>query len=232
MTALAETLDMANSRQQRFLRRYPSLWHLAHGTAWEGIQRHGLRSAQSLVIDLFDVPPSRAQQLLTQRRDESVLLQDGGGRAVLRDQKPIRMAALPECLVDGTTPAQWIELLNSQVFLFPKPPEESAMFATYSHEPQLILQLNTASLFRRHAASVRLTRINTGYFMRRPAMRGPRTFQPITTFDAPLSQVKEVTVRGGIPDVMDHLESVTLQDGHGDPHLLWPSQRGRHACAP
>ncbi len=58
----------------RFVERYPYLWHLAHGDAWPVFQAHGLLSAQRLV-DLFEVSEHDRWRLLTERRDESVHLQ-------------------------------------------------------------------------------------------------------------------------------------------------------------
>jgi len=68
---------------------------------------------------------------------------------------------------------------------------------TNAYPGQRIYAVGTTTLIGRHARWVRLSRINTGYAMRRPARRGLRTFQPISAFEGP---VKEFTVEGSIPD--------------------------------
>lgn len=199
--APAPQKDMA----ERFVERYPHLFHLAHGDAWPGLQRHGLLTSEQLT-DLFKVSGRTLSSLLSQRRAESIQIKHWRhGSAVLRDQKPVRMEALPTVLTDGMTPAEWLLLLNQHVFLFPTDATATAMYGTYRQEPLVVLTLSSESLLRAHPENIRLTAINTGYFMRRPARRGRETFQPIHSFDRPLSGVKEVAVQGGIPDLMDHL---------------------------
>lgn len=205
----------------RFVSRHPYLWHLAHGDAWPGLLRHGLLSSERLV-DLFEVPAEAARTLMQRRRDDSVTItHPRHGTAVLRDQKPVRLQALAGALTGGMTPEDWLLLLNQYVFLFPSDVTQSPMYVTYRHEPLVVLTLSTASLVPRHEEKIRLTGINTGYFMRRPAARGRETFQPIASFDRPLSGVKEIVVQGGIPDLMDHLVKAERHWPDGTIEALW-----------
>lgn len=205
----------------RFVERYPHLFHLAHADAWPGLQRHGLLTSEQLA-ELFKVSGRTSRRLLTRRRAESVKIKHWRhGSAVLRDQKPVRMEALATALTDGMTPAEWLLLLNQHVFLFPTDATATAMYGTYRQDPLVVLTLSSATLLEAHAESLRLTAINTGYFMRRPARRGRETFQPIDSFDRPLSGVKEVAFRGGIPDLMDHLVKAERHWPDGTVEPLW-----------
>ncbi len=102
-------------------------------------------------------------------------------------------------------PSDWVLLLNQYVFLFPRDVTETAVYQTYRGEPVIVLMLSSASLITAHREAVRLAAINTGYLMRRPALRGRETFQVLDTFDRPLSAVQEVVVEGGITDLYHHL---------------------------
>jgi hypothetical protein len=99
-----------------FMARYPRLYHLAHGEAWPGLQKHGLLSASQLV-NLFDAADS--DDLLIQRRVDSVRLEHPEhGTAVLRDQRPLNEAKLSSALTDGMTVQEWLRLLGDLAFSF------------------------------------------------------------------------------------------------------------------
>ncbi len=124
-----------------FVARYPRLYHLAHGDAWPGLQRHGLLSASALVR-LFEVRD--ADSLLAQRRPRSEpLTHPEHGTAILRDQKPLNEVKLASALTGGMTVREWLEQLNKLAFFFPGregryPEGLEKMLEVYDDEPVVI----------------------------------------------------------------------------------------------
>jgi hypothetical protein len=70
------------------LRLYPKLFHMAADGSWPSIERHGLLSTAA-VLDRWEVSPETSKRLLTERRDESEVLEHPEhGIAIVRDQNP------------------------------------------------------------------------------------------------------------------------------------------------
>ncbi len=62
----------------------------------------GLLSTSGL-LDLFEVEGSKREQIESERRPESITItHPKHGTAVIRDQKPMREAAIASCLTDMT----------------------------------------------------------------------------------------------------------------------------------
>jgi hypothetical protein len=90
---------------------------MAEDGSWPGIRKHGLLSTSAL-LDLFDVTGSERSSIESERRLESVTLKHPVyGKAVVRDQKPLREGPLAKCLI-GLTLQEWYETLNSRVFFW------------------------------------------------------------------------------------------------------------------
>ncbi len=186
-----------------FVARYPRLYHVAHGDAWPGLQRYGLLSASALVR-LFE--PPNADSLLAQKRLKSEPLRHAEhGSAVLRDQDPLNEAKLASALTGGLTVQEWLRLLNDLAFFFPTTEGRDKMVKKYGHEPVVILTVSTTSLVREYEWSIRLAHINTGAVLYKPAPRGRDTFLSIHRFDHAKRKVKEVAVKDGVPNLLDHL---------------------------
>ncbi len=193
-----------------FVARYPRLWHLAHGDAWDGISRRGLMSTQRLV-ELFE--PDEAETLLSVRRADSHRMEHPEyGTAVIRDQEPLDVEKLAGCL-DGLTVDGWFRLLNSFVFLFAREDHLVRMRDKYvKQHPVVVLRLRTDSLVRAHGEFLRVATINTGYTDRKPVRRGVETFTRIPRFDlSKWARIQEVVVPGEIPDVLPHLDEAYLK---------------------
>lgn len=98
------------------VRRHPILFHMAEDGTWPAIQAHGLLSTKALV-DLYNPRDAvRASILQGVRRDSILLERPGIGRAIVRDQGPLKF--LDECLVPGTTRQEFLDLLNGRVFFW------------------------------------------------------------------------------------------------------------------
>ena len=103
------------------------------------------------------------------------------GRALIRDNKPMREAVLERCLA-GMSPREWYETLNRRVFFWVDGRWMLRLLGAraYRNRPHLVLELDTAGLLRRHAEDVTLSAINSGAaFAMNPAPRGPDTFRRI-----------------------------------------------------
>jgi hypothetical protein len=96
---------------------YPRLYHMAEAGRWDSIRDAGLLSTTAL-LDLFGVTGPERASIESARRPQSVELRHPAhGRAVIRDNIPMRDSALLKCLV-GCSPQEWYEILNRRVFSF------------------------------------------------------------------------------------------------------------------
>ncbi len=191
-------------QDSEFVAKYPRLWHLAHETAWPGIQRHGLLTASQLVR-LMSGPMRQPGQ----RRDEEVVLgHPDHGTAVLRDQKPLHLGKLGSALQGGMTVDEWLRDLDDLAFFFPSQHGLQTLYKAYQSNPVVVLTLDTSSLVKDYGVWVRLAAINTGSVLYKPAPRGRDTFLSIRRFDHSKRKVKEVAVLNGVPTIRDFLISV------------------------
>jgi hypothetical protein len=192
-----------------FVAKYPTLLHLADVRSWPSIERHGLLSAAE-IVRRWQVPPDRAEALLTRKRPEPILLEHPQlGVAVLRDQHPLREHLLAPALTDGMNVGDWLRLLNGLVFFFTSPDRLQALRSAYRTTPAVLLTVRTRSLVQEHGARVRLAGMNTGNTSRKVKERGASTFLPIGRYDL-RARVQEVAVMDEVSDLRDHLLSAEL----------------------
>ncbi|WP_425284235.1 DUF7002 family protein [Geodermatophilus africanus] len=114
---------------------------------WPCIERHGLLSAAE-IVRRWQVPPDRAEALLTRKRPEPVLLDHPElGVAVRRDQHPLREHLLAPALTDGMNVEDWLRLLNGFVFFFYqlRPPASTAL--GLPHHPRRSSEWETQHVF-------------------------------------------------------------------------------------
>jgi hypothetical protein len=159
------------------------------------------------------------------RAATAVLSRPGYPDVVLRDQTPM------SCLLDGMTPAEWYRTLNSMVFFFAsrRKLEKLRNARAGRHVAQLVLSVDTRSLVSAYRDRVLLSGMNTGATVRRALPRGSHTFLPIADFPyqerrktrAPMDALVEVTIVGGVPDIVDHLIAVE-EVASGTRTQIWP----------
>ena len=195
----------------------PRLYHVTDRDAWPLIERHGLLTTDQLV-DMFVANDAEAKRLRTERRTAPVMIHDGpDGRVTINDNLPLHFGNLAPYLDDGLTPYQWLRLLNGRVFFWPRL-ERGAGFLRAGRRggrEKLLLTFDTEALATAHADRLDLAPINTGSAVRKPARRGHATFTPAIAVGwsewrrlrGRLDTVAEVSVRGGVPDALDHLLS-------------------------
>ena len=190
------------------------IYHLTHAVNWPSIQRHGLLSAQAL-LDLAHIDEEEQLRINQHQRPSQLVLPNG---TFLNDQKPMPSSALERCL-RGMTPAQWYTLLNSKVFFWFDIERLNRLRKVLINTPQIVLIIDTQRLLACYGGSISLSPINTGNARRQPALRGPSTFVPYTTWlqsgweseaDALGTRPRpkshhpvELTITNSIPDIMD-----------------------------
>ena len=77
---------------------YPYLYHMAEAESWDSIQAKGLLSTSAL-LDLFEVNGQERFAIESCHRPKSVTIEHPKhGRAVIRDQIPMREGSLLKCL--------------------------------------------------------------------------------------------------------------------------------------
>lgn len=203
------------------IKLYPRLYHVAEAGSWPQISRYGLLTSAQL-CDLYDVHDPQRRTLLAARRPaKSPLEHPTHGSAVLRDQGPLSVAKLAQCLTDGMTVEQWLVALNSRVFFWLQENRLHRMLKAYDDQDHNVLIVDTAGLVSAHQDRVRLSRINSGStaYLARP--RGPGTFQRIEEYPHPArrravaaaSDVAELCVLDGVPGIADHVLRVERRHG-------------------
>jgi hypothetical protein len=192
----------------------PHVFHLAEEANLPLIQQYGLLSASAL-LDLAGIQGEERIRLERRQRLTHVTLPNG---LYLRDQKPMPSQALSRCLI-GMDPTEWYELINSKVFFWLDPDRLNRQRRACEPRPQVVLVVDTGRLLDRHAERVSLSPFNTGNARRKPALRGPNTFVPYTSWresaweneaaglrtrPRPRShRPVELTVDGTVPDIME-----------------------------
>jgi hypothetical protein len=201
---------------------YPRLYHMAEDGSWPSIRRHGLLSTEAL-LERFDVAPAAKEQILGERRGESVTLRhEVWGTAVVRDQLPMLESQLSRALSDGLLPGDWYRLLNRHVFFWVREERLVRLLnaRAYRDRPHLVLEFDTADIVARHSDGVRLTPMNTGNTRPRAFPRGRDTFLPISQYPfedrrrrAGRDAIVELAVEVGVPDAGDLTRRISRWQG-------------------
>ncbi|MEV7021925.1 hypothetical protein [Kitasatospora sp. NPDC093558] len=199
----------------QLIREHPTLFHMAADGTWPSIQARGLLSTRALV-DLYDPPPALRAEILHRVRRTKIVLDDPAlGPSVIRDQLPLKF--LDQCLTPGTTPQEFLDLLNGRVFFWLTRERLCSLVNArqYRDHPQVVLCLDTAQLLGRHGDAAQLAPYNTGSMLKPPPyspMRGRDVFVDVD--DYPYSRwrkerganrdaVVELTVNHAVPDAAE-----------------------------
>lgn len=202
-------------KEADLLEHYPRLWHMAEDGSFESIRKNGLLSATAL-LDLYGVSGKEREMLERRHRPQCVTITKKGlPDAVIRDQKPMREGPLAGCLMDGLTPADWYEMLNERVFFWLSRHRLRSLLGAraYRDRPHVVLTVDSASLVNAHRDRIELSPLNSGATLYNPLPRGLATFSAIDDFPfeerrktrSIAASVVELVVRGGVPDIGDHL---------------------------
>ena len=183
---------------------------MAHAGSWQSIQTHGLLSTSAL-LDLFEYQGEERRVIECAHRPESITItHPQHGKAVIRDQKPLREEWLTKTLC-GTDAKGWYKLLNSRVFFWATKERLEGMLKPYRGLPQLILIVDTSRLVAGHKKEIELCHMNSGATHANPAPRCPNVFKPIAEYLR--REVAEVTVPKRVDDIPSRLISVEAWKG-------------------
>lgn len=221
---------------------HPELYHMTDLRNWCGIRSDGLLSTSAL-LDAYGVEGATRHaiesccrgnetHIVTKRNRQSAVngaatgARDGGG-AFISDQHIIQVPALRRALVDITM-EQWLRLLNARVYFWAHRDRLARMLKFYSDKPHLLLTLDTKKLVEACGDRIELSHINSGFCNGafRPIPRGRFTFVPLRDYQySTRNKIAEVTVPGGIKDVLPMTVSVVaLRPGRLD-RMLYPPDR-------
>jgi len=195
--------------------RYPRIYHTADARAWSAIQRFGLLPANQL----RDTAGLGASTPSARRADSELVTLPGEGHvAILRDQKPLKF--LSEVLDDETSVEQFLEILDSRCFFWASEARLLRLLngRHYRAMQQVVLTLDTASPVSGYEDLIELSPYNSGSaHVPNAPVRGKTTFKRLADYDHAAWQRKrgksgdalvEVTIRGAVPDLSNHLAEV------------------------
>ena len=194
---------------------HPRLFHMANADSWQSIKRHGLLSTIAL-LDLFDIQGEERIALEAAHRPESVVIEhEEYGKAVVRDQKPMRESALEQCLED-MSPSEWYRSLNSRVFFWLTEERLQTLLTAraYKDEAHCVLTVDASSLMAQYASATSLSPYNSGATLYNPPARGSKTFCAITDYPfeywrkkrgSEPKAIAELTIDYSVPDITDYV---------------------------
>jgi hypothetical protein len=159
--------------------------HVTRSASVDSILRHGLRPASWWVDRAVGIDQGQREHLLSRPRAEASWLRTVDGDQVwLRDQQPLLRGRLGERLVAGTSPEEFLRLLNEHVYLCPSPARAAHLLRVYRPlGPQTMLHLDRRRLLDAVGDRTSYTTTNPGAIgRRRDAYKGPHQFVPARTW--------------------------------------------------
>lgn len=195
---------------------------MAEADTWQSINRHGLLSTSAL-LDLFEVNGVERRAIESSHRPDSVTISHARyGRAVIRDQKPMREPALQACL-RGMTPRQWYKLLNRHVFFWVTEERLVTLLnaRAYRAREHTVITVDTRRLVAAHGSRIFLSPINSGSTIYKAQERGRATLRPLSRYPfeerralrGPANAVAECAIRGGVSDIRNFVVRVERRQG-------------------
>lgn len=218
---------------KQLLEHSPQLFHVTEAGAWQFVMKHGLLSTSAL-LDLYRVDAQTRAQIESQPRRADVVLDDPAlGRAVVRDNRPLRVDILDRCLESGSV-ADWCRLLNSRVFFWATEKRLANHLRARGHRGRAreVIVVDTARLLGRDRRLVTLCSFNSGSTLYPNApRRGLTTFQAVDAYPfeqlrakrGPGDAVAEVCVDRAVIDVPEVAKWVWAIDQHGRRRTIWPA---------
>ena len=207
---------------ESLISQYPRLYHMAERGSWNSIKKFGLLCTTAL-LDLYEVGGAFRHQIESEHRPESISIQKVGmADAVVRDQKPMSDSGLVRALPKTMTPKDWYEILNRKTFFWTSENRLHRLLGAkaYSHLEHDVITIDTESLVSVHRDNVKLCPYNSGCTKPMPRERDESIFSSLADYDIEKwasrprwDRIVELCVEGGVPDVNDHVVSVTRMKG-------------------
>jgi len=196
---------------EAFSQLYPRLYHMAHEDALASIQRHRLLSTSS-ILKMWEVKDPLRTSIDSRIRRETVeIWHPTHGRAVIRDQKPMRESQLSRALVD-CTPAEWCQLLNRKIFFWPSIERLKTHMSARENrgKKHLVLTVDARSFLSVYQENVTLCAMNSGNTIPFAHERGRDSFMKMSEYPFQSRRnrgtyytVVEVALDTDIPDIVD-----------------------------
>ena len=194
-----------------FIAEFPVLYHMAECDSWANVYENGLLSTSAL-LDLYGISGDLRHAIESCHRPESIEINRGGlPPAVVRDQKPMSDSALNKALLDGLTPRDWYETLNSKVFFWSSEDKVKVLLNARAYRDKVhdVISVDTAKLVQYYGDRIVLCPYNSGSTIWKPVKRGRKFYSSIETFDFDVwrkkrgrsKAVTEVCVEGGVEDI-------------------------------
>ena len=197
---------------ERLVRMYPDAFHVTYAGHAEWIMRHGLYCTGEL-LQLFEATDEQRAAAHERPRATAIRLDSNPvyGNATIRDQGPLDLKMLNRVLNPDTSIEEWLEPLDSLVFLWPTTKRVRSFLRadSYADMQHDVIVLETAQLIARHGDRLLLSRLNSGATRSIEHKRGRDTFWPL---DDPRTTerlrhgrrdraVAEIAVPGSVLDV-------------------------------
>jgi len=194
---------------------------MASAAAWRSIATHGLLTTEQLV-DVYEVSEAARASILNSKRRTVVTIERHGMPAVvIRDQKPMKF--IEEKIDPGSSLRLYLNAINARVFFWPTRDRLTRLLGAreYRGKPQVILHVDTAKLVERHTPRIELCRFNSGAVTQKNhPTRGHLSWIPLSEYPyddfrrryGRAHALAEITVRGGVPDVIEFVSDVERID--------------------
>jgi hypothetical protein len=127
------------------------------------------------LVDLVGVGEPKRTTLIRGHRPESLRLSE---TIVIRDQRPMPPQALARALDGGLEPADWHELLNGFVFLWPDRERMERHQQACRSRPQFVFTFDAAALLDQFEMEAFVSPINSGNARRKAVRRDRDTLVP------------------------------------------------------
>jgi hypothetical protein len=210
---------------------YPRLYHMAESGTWDSVRRHGLLSTTAL-LDLFEITGDERRKIEDEHRPECVeITHTKYGKAVIRDQKPMRESALLKCLEHPYKPKDWYRTLNTNVFFWLDPRRLDGLLGAkaYRDRRHYVLTLDSKAFITAHVDAILLSPMNSGATLYDPLSRGASTFLSISDFPfaerrrtrAVQNTVVELLVKYSVPKVREFVIKVEERTGPDVIQTIW-----------
>ncbi|MDQ1366124.1 MAG: hypothetical protein QOE57_2166 [Acidimicrobiaceae bacterium] len=172
------------------------VFHAAPYGAWPSIAELGLLTAKELLGD-----DARLRAIRSDRID----LELEPGRPIsIRDQRHMARANI-EAHLDGIDLAGWLDILNERLFLFARQKELTAFLGRYQATEGLdVVVFDTARLLAATAGRIEVATVPSTAPVPwdRCPCRSRATFESLADFGGDVGDIEEITVVGGLPDVV------------------------------
>lgn len=202
--------------------KHSLIYHMAEAGTWPSIKKYGLLSTSAL-LDLYEYSGERRANIESSLRSQSVeICNEKYGRAVIRDQGPLKESLLEKCLQDDMKPIDWYRVLNSMTFFWTTKARLDTLLGArmYRTRVHTVMTVDTATLVDSYIDQIRLSAINSGATVYSPTPRGKFTFKTIYDFPNDKDPV-ELAILYAVKDVSRFVIKVEERQFGKPPNVIF-----------